>query len=82
MKKIIGIILVLVLCLGLSACNYQMIDSVYQFDTAIISLPDGTYVKGKCDGWRDYDDGSDFVQVKIGEKIYYTHVSNVVLIKE
>lgn len=88
MKKILAICLLVVLialpviaALTLSGCNYQAIDVTYNFDKAIIYLPDGTIVEGKIEGWTDFSDG-DQLQIKIDGKTYLTHAENVVLIKE
>lgn len=58
-----------------------MFDTVYSFDKAIISLPNGDIVEGKIDSWTDYEDG-DQIQVKINGVVYLVHSSDVVLIKE
>ena len=83
MKKILAITLILMLLVAtLSSCgNYQMIDTTYSFDKAIISLPNGEIIEGKVDGWMDYEDG-DQIQVKINGVTYLVHSSDVVLIKE
>lgn len=65
----------------LCGCNYQMIDTKYTFDRAIIQLPDGTMVDGKVQSWRDYEDG-DQIQVKIDGVTYLVHSSDVALIDE
>lgn len=61
--------------------NKSWVDTVYTFDRAIISLPDGTIVKGKVESWTDYEDG-DQIQVKVNGKVYLVHSANVVLIKD
>lgn len=66
----------------LTSCgNQQVFDTVYTFQTAILSLGDGQYVKGSVNGWKEYE-GSDAIQVKINGVTYYTHLSNVILICE
>lgn len=66
----------------LTSCgNQQVFDTVYTFQTAILSLGDGQYVKGSVNGWKEYE-GSDAIQVKINGVTYYTHLSNVILIRE
>lgn len=60
--------------------NRNNFDTTYRYDQAIISMPDGSSVKGKVDSWTDYE--GDSMQVKIGNKIYLTHYENVVLIAE
>jgi hypothetical protein len=83
MKKIIVIVLaLLVLTTTLTGCgNKQWFDTTYNFDRAIISLPNGEVVDGKVDSWTDYEDG-DQIQVKINGKTYLVHSSDVVLIAE
>lgn len=91
MKKLISLFLALVMVLsimcGLVACgdrpysNKQLFDFTYSFDTAIISLPDGTIVKGKVDSWTDYEDG-DQIQVVINGTTYLVHSTNVALMKK
>lgn len=82
MKKIIAIVLiVLMLMCTLSACNVQVIDTHWNFDRAIIFLPNGEIIEGKCQSWTDFEDG-DQLQVKIDGKTYLTHASNVVLIDD
>lgn len=82
MKKIlVAIIATTLMIVTLSGCNYQMLDTTYSFDKAIISLPNGEVIEGKVDSWTDYEDG-DQIQVKINGVVYLTHISNVVMIKE
>ena len=64
-----------------SCSNKQLFDTVYSFDRAIISLPDGTKIEGKVDGWTEYEN-SDAIQIKIDGVYYYTHLQNVVLIAD
>lgn len=71
-----------VICtLLLTGCNYQIIDTTYKFDRAIISLPNGEIVEGKVESWTDYEDG-DQIQVKIDGKTYLVHSEDIVLIKD
>lgn len=82
MKKLFAISMVLILALTMFVgCNKQILDTTYKFDKAIVSLPDGTVVSGKVDGWKDFEDG-DQIQVKINGVTYLVHSSNIVLIKE
>ena len=80
-KRIIFVMLVAVLVSSFTACNKQIIDTVYKYDRAIIYLPDGTVVDGKVQSWTDFEDG-DQIQVKVDGKTYLVHSSNVVLIDE
>lgn len=66
---------------SLTSCNMQVVDTKYNFDKAIISLPNGEIVEGEVESWRDYD-GSDQIQVKINGTTYFCHHSDVVLIEE
>lgn len=80
MKKIIAIVLIVLMAgATLSACNYDVIDSKYNFGAAQIKLPDGTVVAGEVESWRDFEDG-DQLQITINGVTYLTHATNVVLI--
>lgn len=83
MKKIFALISVLILvALILVGCgNYDMFDTVYTYDRAILSLPDGTVIEGKVQSWSDYEDG-DQIQVKINGITYLIHSEDCVLIAE
>lgn len=64
----------------LTGCNKQIFDTNYKFNYAIINTFDGV-VEGEISTWRDYDD-CDMVQVTFSDgTVYYTHGSNVILIK-
>lgn len=64
----------------LTACgNMQMIDTTWNYNKAVISLPDGTIVEGNVESWKDYADG-DQIQVKIDGVTYLVHSGDVVLI--
>lgn len=80
-KKLTAILLIFVLIVALTGCNKQLVDLTYNYDRAIIYLPNGEVVDGKISSWRDFDDG-DQIQVKIDGKTYLVHSSNVVLIAE
>lgn len=83
MKKFFGPILITIagLCL-LTACgNKDMFDTVYTYNNAIISLPNGEVVEGKVDSWTDYEDG-DQIQVRLDNgKTYLVHSEDIVLIQ-
>ena len=82
MKKILIVLLVLVMVLTvLTGCNKQLFDTTYEFDRAIISLPNGDIIDGKVESWTDYEDG-DQIQVKINGTTYLVHSSDIVLIAE
>lgn len=82
MKKFICIVLTAVmLIVVLCGCNKQLIDLNYKFDRAILTLPNGEVVEGEVQSWTDYEDG-DQIQVKINDKTYLVHSSQIVLIAE
>lgn len=58
--------------------NRAWFDMTYDFDWAVISMPDGSAVQGTVESWLDWEN-SDAIQVKINGEVYYTHLSNVVL---
>lgn len=81
-KNLVTILVLMLMTATLSSCgNYQMFDTTYSFDRAIISLPNGEVIEGNVDSWMDYEDG-DQIQVKIDGVTYLVHSSDVVLIKE
>lgn len=80
MKKTLLALMLLCALLMLTACgNRSLLDTHYNFDYAMISMPDGTVIQGTVDSWRDYEDG-DQLQVTIDGVTYLTHSTNVVLI--
>lgn len=82
MKRLLALMMVLIMVVGLlCGCgNMTMIDTTYSYERAIVALPSGEIIEGKCSSWADWDDGT--VQVVIDGKAYYTHSENVVLISE
>ena len=82
MKKIIVIVLIIVLCLTLTACqigNRKIgIDATQTFRWAIIQLGNGELIEGPVDSWRDFNEG-DSVQITIKGVTYLTHYANVIL---
>lgn len=78
-KKIFAC-MVAISAVTLTACgNMQMVDTTWNYNKAVISLPDGTIVEGNVESWRDYADG-DQIQVKIDGVTYLVHSGDVVLI--
>ena len=80
-KMIVFVMLVTALVLSFTACNKQIVDTVYKYDRAIIYLPDGTVVDGKVQSWTDFEDG-DQIQVKVDGVTYLVHSSDIALIKD
>ena len=63
-----------------SCGNKQYIDTVYNYNYAIIKQADGSIISGTVQSWKDYEDGE--YQVKIDDVYYLTHISNLTLIKK
>lgn len=78
MIAILAIVLLMFLWF-FTGCNYQVVDTKYNFDRVMIRLPDGEVIEGKLESWRDYED-SDQLQVKINGVTYLVHANNCVLI--
>ena len=75
------IVMAIVFSLALSGCNKQLVDLNYNFNYAIIGLPNGKTVEGKVQSWTDFEDG-DQIQLKIDGTTYLVHSSNVVLMNK
>jgi len=72
MKKIF---LICIVCLSLSGCNRQIIDTTWAYKYADIQGI-GTV---EVDSWNDYEN-SDMIQVKAKDgNVYLTHSVNVIL---
>ena len=81
MKKLLTIIATLSVLTYLTGCNKQVLDLDYKYDYAIIDRSDGEE-KVAIKSWRDYD-ASDMIQITSTDgKVYLTHSSRVILIKE
>lgn len=81
-KKILVGVSIISSTLLLGGCGNRTVwDTTYSFDQAIVSMLDGTVIKGKVQSWQEYEN-SDAIQVKIDGKTYYTHLHNVILIEE
>jgi hypothetical protein len=61
--------------------NQSWWDTTYSFEYVQIAMPDGSCIEGKCQSWQDYEN-SDVIQVKVNDKVYLTHYTNVVLVSE
>lgn len=79
MKKCI--IALTILAMTITGCNKQIIDTTFNYDKAILTLPNGELIEGNIDNSRDYEDG-DQIQVKINEITYLVHSENIVLIAD
>lgn len=80
-KKIYALIAICIICtICFTGCgNKDIWDTVYTFDYAYISMPDGSVIEGQVDSWRDYEDG-DQLQIKIDGITYLVHSTNVTLL--
>ena len=82
MKKKFIIAILVASCLTLGGCgNKDLFDTVYNYDYAIIQLPNGEIIEGKVEKWADYEDG-DQLQIKIDGVIYLVHSNNASLIRK
>ena len=82
MKKKFIIAALVVSCLTLGGWgNKDLFDTVYNYDYAIIQLPNGEIIEGKVEKWTDYEDG-DQLQIKIDGVIYLVHSNNASLIRK
>ena len=82
MKKILAILLAILMVVCLSACgNYDLWDTEYTFDKAIVKFPDGTVETLEIKNWTDYD--GEQLQITTKDGIVYVFNSvNCVLVKE
>ncbi len=81
MKKFVMIVLAAGTMFSFASCNFQLIDTTYTYDTAIISMFDGTTKEVKIKSWKDYD-GEQLQITGEDGKVYLVSSTNCVLIKE
>lgn len=82
MKKKFIIAILVASCLTFGGCgNKDLFDTVYNYDYAIIQLPNGEIIEGKVEKWTDYEDG-DQLQITIDGVIYLVHSNNVSLMRK
>ena len=77
-KMLAGLMMGLALLMCCGWGNWQIVDTTWNYNYAILELPDGRIVEGDVQSWKDYEN-SDSIQVKIDDITYYTHLSNAVL---
>lgn len=83
MKKIIISLLVSLLVVGVSGCgNKDMVDTVYSYDYALVTFPDGGCKKLEIKKWRDYEDGEQIQITATDGTVYLVNSFNCVLVKE
>lgn len=80
--SVIAMVIVIGACLIMGVLpitgNRSLIDTVYNFDSAIIALPNGEVIEGSVDSWHDYE--GDQIQVTIDGVTYLCHMEDVTLI--
>ena len=90
MKNVFKWIAILAMCAAVvyggivlieSITNKTIWDTTFSFERARVDLLNGEFIEGAVRSWTDFEDG-DSVQVKINDKVYLTHISNVILISE
>ena len=83
MKKIILAFVLICLLIALGGCgNKDFIDTVYTYDYAIISMPDGTSIHVDIKKWTDYADGDQIQIIAEDGTVYLVHATNCVLVRE
>ena len=82
MKKLILLCLVALLALMLCSCgNYDLFDTNYTYDYAIVSFPDGSAKTIEIAQWTDYE--GEQIQIKTEDgNTYVFHSSKCVLASE
>lgn len=78
MKKLA--VLALLAGITLIGCNKQIVDLNYQFNRAIIYLPNGEIIEGCVESWMDYD--GEQLQVTIDGVVYLVSSYNCILISD
>ena len=77
----IFLLVILVCTIFLTACNYSMLDTVWEYDYALVGFPDGTVEKIEIEQWLDYD-GEQLQIVGEDGDAYLVSSFNTVLVKE
>ena len=80
---VVAVVICVLIGVGLYGkfANQSLVDLVWKYNYAMLSMPDGSIVQGKLDSWKDFSN-SDTVQLKIDGKTYLTHYENVVMIAD
>ena len=79
--RITAIAIIIAAVLSFAGCNYQFIDMTYDFDKAIIKMPDDTVKEVRVSSWTDYD--GEQIQIEDTDgNIYVVSSYNCILIKE
>jgi len=81
MKKIL-LTIILLFTILLAGCNYDLLDVKYDFDYAMIKMPDGTVKTIELKSWADSDDGEQLTLTDKDGNIYLVNSVNCILVKE
>lgn len=82
MKKIIALTLALLMLLCLVSCgNYDTFDTVYTYNYAIVSFPDGEVKRIEIDKWSDYEGEQIQIIAKDGT-VYLVNSNNCILVRD
>lgn len=80
MKKVIAITIIVSILLALTACNYRMIDSHWEFNYAYITFPDGSVKEVEVEQWTE-DSQSVTIEASDGQ-VYSVSYYHVMMTKE
>lgn len=81
MKKLSAcILLAIILILSLASCNFDLVDTQFEYDTAIITLHDGERIEVSIEKWRDYEDGEQLQITATDGTVYLVSAYNCILI--
>ena len=80
MKKIIMVLIIMLLLLGVTGCNRQIIDLEYTFDKAVCVVGDEK-LELKIRKWLDYE-GDQIQIITKDNKTYLLSMHNCYLVKE
>lgn len=81
MKKLALFILLAVGAALLSGCNYNIIDTKFSFDRAIIRQPDGEVVELRVKSWSD-SDGEQLTITATDGKVYLVSANYCMMIDD
>lgn len=80
MKKIIATIMLMVLMATMCACNYNLLDTKFDFNKAYIKWTDGSTEEVEIKSWTEGE--SDYTITTADGRIICTSQINIVLVKE
>lgn len=74
--------IILILCTGCNYEGYDVIDTNYHFDKAIIKMPDGSSLEVEIEKWADAEDGEQLTITSKDGKRYLVNSVNCILVEE